>query len=67
MNNIGTIDRLVRVAVGLALLVAGWGGFVEGTPGLVLRIAGFIPLATAAVGSCPLYLPLGLDTRSKTK
>ncbi len=67
MNNIGTIDRLVRVLIGVALLVAGWGGFVEGTPGLVLRIAGFIPLATAAVGSCPLYLPFGLSTRSKSK
>ena len=67
MNNIGTIDRLVRVAVGLALLVAGWGGFVEGTPGLVLRIVGFVPLATAAIGFCPLYVPLGLRTRSGSK
>lgn len=65
MNNLGTADRIVRVLLGIALLVLGWGGFVPGTAGLVLKIAGFVPLATAAIGFCPLYLPLGLSTRRK--
>lgn len=63
MNNLGTIDRVLRVVIGVALLTLGWGGFVEGTAGIVLKIVGFIPLATAAIGFCPLYLPLGLSTR----
>lgn len=65
MSNLGTTDRIVRVVAGIAILALGWGGFVTGTPGLVLKIAGFVPLATALVGFCPLYLPLGLSTRGK--
>lgn len=63
MSNVGTLDRIVRIIAGLAMLVLGFGGFVDGTAGLVLKIAGFIPLATAFIGFCPLYLPLGLSTK----
>ena len=58
--NVGTIDRVVRVIVGLALIAFGliwpasgwnWVGWI-----------GIIPLATGAVGSCPLYSVLGLST-----
>lgn len=65
MRNLGNIDRAVRVLVGLGLLALGWSGAVAGTPGLVLKIAGFVPLATAAVGFCPLYPLAGLSTRRK--
>jgi hypothetical protein len=64
MSNVGTLDRVVRILAGVAMLVLGFGGFVTGTPGLVLKIAGFIPLATAFLGFCPLYLPLGLSTKA---
>ncbi len=63
MKNVGSVDRAVRIVAGLAMLTLGFGGFVTGTPGLVLKIAGFIPLLTAAIGFCPLYLPLGLSSK----
>jgi len=66
MENIGSMDRVVRIVAGVAMLALGFGGFVTGTPGLVLKIVGFVPLLTAAVGICPLYLPLGLSTKSRT-
>ena len=55
-SNVGTIDRVVRVLLGLAIVVAGlvlqnWLGAI----GLVL-------LGTAAIGWCPLYRVLGLST-----
>lgn len=55
-KNVGSMDRVVRVLLGLALLAAGialkgwWGAL-----GLVL-------IGTAALGWCPLYLPFGLST-----
>lgn len=55
-KNVGSMDRVARVVIGLALIIAGvvfrgwWGAL-----GLVL-------LATAAIGWCPLYLPFGLST-----
>ena len=54
--NMGKADRLLRVLVGLGILVA---GFVYGT---YWGLIGLIPLLTAALGLCPLYVPLGIST-----
>lgn len=58
-RNIGNADRIIRIALGLAVAVLGivfrsWWGLLA-----------LIPLATAAVGTCPLYLPFGISTRKK--
>jgi hypothetical protein len=55
-QNVGGIDRILRIVLGLALLGAGlafksWWGLV-----------GLGPLLTAAIGWCPAYLPFGLNT-----
>jgi hypothetical protein len=58
--NIGGADRLLRALLGLAgiaLVVTG--------PHTAWGYLGFIPLITAAVGFCPLYALLGLDTRGR--
>ena len=65
MSNVGTADRIVRIVVAIAVLALGWGGLVDGIAGTILKIAGFVPLITAAVGFCPLYRPLGISTRSR--
>jgi hypothetical protein len=55
-KNVGTIDRIARVVLGLALLgLALFGGHWWGWIGIV-------PLATAAVGFCPAYRLVGLNT-----
>lgn len=56
-------ERFARLVLGVALLWLGWGGVVTGTPGAVLKIAGFLPLLTALIGWCPLYAVLGFSTR----
>ena len=60
--NEGSVDRALRVVLGLALLYLGWFGVVSGTPGLVLKVLGFVPLATGLVGWCPLYAVAGIST-----
>lgn len=55
--NMGSIDRTLRVIVGLALIVAALLGHI-GAWGFI----GVIPLATGIVGVCPAYLPFGLST-----
>lgn len=59
-RNEGTVDRVVRVVLGLGLLsmlavgpVPGWG---------LAGLIGVVPLATAALGSCPLYTLFGIST-----
>lgn len=56
-TNVGTIDRLARVILGLVLLAL----TLTGTIG-VWGWIGVVPLLTAALGSCPLYSVLGLST-----
>jgi hypothetical protein len=58
-KNVGDVDRIIRAVAGFAVLGAGfyfqswWGAL-----GLVL-------LGTAAIGWCPPYALLGLNTCSK--
>jgi hypothetical protein len=60
-QNIGNIERILRIVVGAALVVLalmgtiGWWGWL-----------GVIPLATGLVGWCPPYALLGIST-CKTK
>lgn len=58
MANIGTPDRVIRVVLGVAVLSLTFLG-----PKTPWGLVGIIPLATAAVGFCPLYRLLGMNTR----
>jgi hypothetical protein len=55
--NVGGIDRVLRVILGVALVALA----VTGTIGPWGWI-GLVPLATAALGFCPLYTVLGFST-----
>ena len=54
--NVGGIDRILRIVAGLALVA--WA--LLGGP--VWAWIGIVPLATGAVGLCPLYSVLGMNT-----
>ncbi len=56
-TNVGGIDRVLRIVLGLALI----GLTLAGTIG-VWGWIGLVPLATAAIGFCPLYPLLGINT-----
>ena len=58
-QNIGTVDRVVRIVLGLAIAAAGI--YFRNWLGLIA----IIPLATALVRVCPLYLPFGISTCRK--
>lgn len=57
--NVGGIDRILRILVGLGLLGAGY--YYQSWWGLV----GLLPLLTGFVRFCPAYLPFGLSTCSR--
>jgi hypothetical protein len=56
-TNEGSIDRAARLLLGIALIAAAWSGAI-GPWGWI----GVVPLATAAIGWCPLYQLLGINT-----
>ncbi len=57
--NVGNVDRLIRVIIGIGLLSlifilegnARWWGLI-----------GILPIATAFMRWCPAYLPFGINT-----
>lgn len=59
-NNIGTIDRELRIVLGCALI--GFALLATDTPYSYLGWIGIIPIITAFVNFCPLYSLLGLKT-----
>lgn len=59
-KNVGKLDRMVRVAMGLSLLVA-YFAFPESAIRWLFLI-GIIPLVTGLVSFCPLYSVLGMST-----
>lgn len=61
-SNMGNIDRIIRVVLGLALGAAYFLGWVSGTAGYVVLALGVIFLVTSAINFCPLYAVLGINT-----
>ena len=60
--NMGTVDRIVRVVVGVVLAAVGSFG-TTGVWSIVLYVLAVVMFVTAAVGFCPLYLPFGISTK----
>lgn len=61
-KNVGGFDRLLRIVVALAILLAWSMGWISGTVALVLGIVAVIFALTAAVSFCPLYKVIGTST-----
>ena len=55
-KNVGGIDKIVRLAVGLVLCILALAGTI-GAWGWI----GLVPLATGLIGWCPAYLLLGFN------
>ncbi len=62
-NNVGGIDKIGRIVLGLALL-AGFFLNADATYRWAYLI-GVVPLATGLMGTCPLYTILGINTCKK--
>ena len=56
-RNIGTIDRTLRIVVGLVLISLAFVG-----PQTAWGWVGLVPLVTGLIGSCPLYSIFGINT-----
>lgn len=60
--NMGTIDRVIRAIVGIALIASWPLGLLEGTLAIVLPVVGVVLLVTAMLRWCPPYNLLGINT-----
>ncbi|MBL4747708.1 MAG: DUF2892 domain-containing protein [Magnetovibrio sp.] len=66
-NNVGNLDKVLRIILGLALLsyaILPKFGMMPNTGYNYTGWIGIIPLGTALLGTCPLYSILGIKTCS---
>jgi len=61
-NNVGVVDRVVRIVVGIALIAYALGYLAPGVGYKWIGWIGVIPLVTGVFGTCPLYGLLGMST-----
>jgi len=59
MKNVGSIDKIIRFILGLALLSLFF--FMKGNL-KYLGLIGLVPILTATISICPLYSIFGIKT-----
>jgi len=64
-KNMGTIDKVIRVLVAVIILVLYFTNVISGTLAVILLILAGVFVLTSLIGTCPLYLLFGLNTKKK--
>ncbi|MFA6059066.1 MAG: DUF2892 domain-containing protein [Taibaiella sp.] len=64
-QNMGVIDRVVRMLIAVVIGILYFTDQVSGIAGILLLILAGIFILTSFMGSCPLYLPFGISTKKK--
>ncbi|MDX1744455.1 MAG: DUF2892 domain-containing protein [Halobacteriales archaeon] len=77
-QNVGEYDRVMRLAIGTALVVvgaAGSGGLLllavgplpQGLTSIAVFLIGVILIVTGALRTCPVYMGIGMNTFRKPR
>jgi hypothetical protein len=64
-KNMGTLDRVIRLAIAVVIAVLYFSGNLSGLIAIILGILAAVFVLTSIVSFCPLYLPFGLSTCKK--
>ena len=62
-TNVGTIDRIARIVIGIALIAFALGYIAPGTSWSWVGWIGVLPILTALIGNCPAYSVFGCSTK----
>lgn len=63
VQNMGTVDRIIRVVLALVFIALYFSGFVSDILRTILLILAVVFILTSAVAFCPLYAPFKISTR----
>lgn len=64
-QNMGLIDRIIRIVIAIVAIVLYFGNVVTGTIGIVLLVVAGVFIGTSLISFCPLYTLLGISTCPK--
>ena len=63
--NMGTLDRIIRAIVGIALIALWSFDLLQGVPAIIVLAVGVVLLLTALLRWCPPYSLLGINTGAR--
>lgn len=66
-RNMGMIDRVIRMAFAVLVILLYYSGYISGTVAIILGAVALVFIITSAIGFCPLYLPFKISTMKKNK
>ena len=66
-KNMGSVDKVIRILVAIAIAALYYTNVISGTVAIVLLILAGIFILTSFISFCPLYLPFGISTKGKDK
>jgi len=64
-KNMGSIDKVVRIALAIVALVLFFTHVISGVLGIVILVLAGVFVLTSLISFCPLYLPFGISTSKK--
>lgn len=64
-KNMGTIDKVIRIAIAIVIAALYFAGQISGTVAIIGLVLAGVFIVTSLIGFCPLYLPIGLSTLKK--
>ncbi len=65
-NNMGTVDRTIRILLAVVVLILYLTGNITGLAAAILGIIALIFVLTSIIGFCPLYVPFKISTIKKS-
>jgi hypothetical protein len=63
--NMGTTDKIIRIAVAALIAILYFTNVISGTLGIVLLVAAAVFVLTSLISFCPLYPIIGMNTNKK--
>ena len=64
-KNMGTLDRGMRVVFAIVVALLYFTGKIDATQTMIFGAMAVVFVLTSLVGTCPMYLPFGIDTREQ--
>ncbi|MEQ1732990.1 MAG: DUF2892 domain-containing protein [Bacteroidia bacterium] len=64
-KNMGTADKIIRIAVAALVAVLYFTNVISGTVAIVAGVLAVVFVATSLISFCPLYAPFGISTCTK--
>ena len=61
----GSIDKMLRVLVAAVIAALYYTQIISGTVAIIALAFALIFILTSFIGTCPLYLPFGINTNQK--